>query len=293
MRNKATNSIKSAKFKFSNNCFEKEKGNSKGIWKIIKSLTGANNRKPNTVKNKDSTTADQFNSHFASVAERLRSLLPSIPFDMTKLVHFVLSRKDLEVEFSIPLLSKGYIIDNLRALNPKKAMGVDKFSARILKIAAPVIAPFIAKLMNRSIESCVFPIRWKTAKVTPLFKSGDRDDLNNYRPISVLPILSKLLERHVHTNLYAYLSDNNLLYACQSGFRRHHGTDTALIKLVDELLLNLDKNRVSGLVLIDYCKAFDMVDHQILMSKLNAYGMCKNSARWFRSYLSGRQQLSR
>ena len=115
VRNKATNSIKSAKFKFSNNCFEKEKGNSKGIWKIIKSLTGANNRKPNTVKNKDSTTADQFNSHFASVAERLRSLLPSIPFDMTKLVHFVLSRKDLEVEFSIPLLSKGYIIDNLRA----------------------------------------------------------------------------------------------------------------------------------------------------------------------------------
>ena len=109
--------------------------------------------------------------------------------------------------------------------------------------------------------------------------------MNDYRPISVLPILSKTLERHVHIHVYEYLLRNNLLYACQSGFRRHHGTDTALIKIVDDLLFNLDRNYVSGMVLIDYRKAFDMVDHQILMSKLRAYGLEDDTADWFSSYL--------
>ena len=183
-----------------------------------------------------------------------------------------------------------FIIDNLLSLNCSKAMGVHKLSAKMLKIAAPVISSSVSKLMNMSIEKAVFPYRWKTAKVTPKFKSGDRDDMTNYRPISVLPVLSKLLERHVHNHLYDYLNDNNLLYVRQSSFRKNHGTDTALIKIVDQLLGNLDNNRVNGLVLIDYCKAFDMVDHQILMTKLSAYGLAEASRAWFNSYLSGRRQ---
>ena len=106
-------------------------------------------------------TADNFNLHFASIADRLRSLLPSIPFVISKLEHFVLSRKDPDVVFSIPLLNEGYIIDSFRSLNPRKAMGVDNISAQILKISAPVIALSITKLMNYSIEHSVFPSQWK------------------------------------------------------------------------------------------------------------------------------------
>ena len=160
----------------------------------------------------------------------------------------------------------------------------------MLKIAAPIIVPSLTKIMNSLLQSGVFPKRWKTAKVAPLHKSGDRSDVNNYRPISVLPVLSKLMERNVHNTMYDYLCDNNL-YSNQSGFRKYHSTETALIKLNDQMLLNLDNNRVTGVVLIDYCKAFDMVDHSILLSKLKVYGLCDNTTKWFNSYLSDRQQF--
>ena len=137
----------------------------------------------------------------------------------------------------------------------------------------------------------MFPSRWKTAKVTPLHKGGDVDDVSNFRPISVLPVLSKVIERHIHDALYNYLTDNSLIYPRQSGFRKRHSTETALIRIIDELLFNLDDNKVCGLVLVDYCKAFDMVDHAILLDKLNAYGVDGSSLAWFKSYLSDRCQL--
>ena len=148
----------------------------------------------------------------------------------------------------------------------------------MLKLAAPIIAPSIAKLINHSFNTASFPQRWKTAKVFPLFKGGDSEDLNNYRPISVLPVLSKVIERHVHDSLSRYLCENNLIYSKQSGFRKLHSTETALIRIIDELLFNLDNNCVSGMILIDYCKAFDMVDHVILLYKLHAYA-------WFRQHI--------
>ena len=85
----------------------------------------------------------------------------------------------------------------------------------------------------------------------------------NYRPISVLPVLSKVIEKHVHDSLYSHLTENNLIYSRQSGFRKNHSTDTAFIQIIDELLVKLVKNRVSGMILVDYRKAFDMVDHDL------------------------------
>ena len=280
-RNKAVNMIKSARSKYYKNCFEQKSGDSRAMWKTIKSLSGLRNKGQAKcgVVNDDQSAADKFNQHFVSIADKLRSLLKKVPIDFTRLKNFVRSRKDPDVKFNIPPVTKAFALDTLLSLSPNKATGVDKISARMLKIAAPIIAPSLCKLMNCSIRAGVFPQRWKTAKVRPLFKSGDRSDVNNYRPISVLPVISKLLERHVHSAFYAYLRDNNLLYVGQSGFREYHSAETSLISLMDKLLFNLDNNRVTGMVLIDYCKAFDMVDHPILLEK------------WFRSYLSERQQM--
>ena len=107
----------------------------------------------------------------------------------------------------------------------------------------------------------------------------------------MLPVLSKVIERHVHDSLYSYLCVDNLIYSKQSGFRKRHSTETALIGIIDELLFNLDSDRVSGMILIDYCKTFDMVDHSILLQKLQAYGFDNKSLIWFRSYLNERRQL--
>ena len=129
--------------------------------------------------------------------------------------------------------------------------------------------------------------------VTPLIKNGADTDWCNYLPISVLPVLSKLIERHMYNALYDFLHENNLIYSRQSGFRRKHSTETVLIKIIDDLLFNLDTNKVSDMVLIDYRKAFDMVNHDLLLKKLTAYGIVDKELKWWHSYLSGRKQVVR
>ncbi|KAL9958504.1 hypothetical protein ACROYT_G035530 [Oculina patagonica] len=298
-RNKAVGMLKSAKRKYYVSKLENNKNNAKEMWKTIKSISGSNKQSKRVNKLKadgriledKEQIASEFNSHFTSIADQLRSLLPQMNFDISKLRNYVSSRKDASNTFSIPPITESKIIDCLKNISSNKASGIDNISARMLKLAAPIIAPSIAKLINCSFDTSVFPQRWKTAKVTPLFKGGDTESVNNYRPISVLPVLSKVIERHVHDSLYGYLMDNNLIYSKQSGFRKRHSTETALIGIIDELLFNLDNDRVSGMILIDYCKAFDMVDHSILLQKLQAYGLDDKSINWFRSYLNERLQL--
>ena len=160
-----------------------------------------------------------------------------------------------------------------------------------MRAAVPAIASSIAQLINMSLSTGKFPTRWKTAKVTPLFKSGEECDPSNCRPISVLPALSKIIERHMHDSLYTLLNEHNLIYPRQSGFRKYHSTETALIKITDDLLFNLDNDKISGLVLVDYRKAFDMVDHGLLLKKLETYGVIKQELKWCHSYLLDRKQV--
>ena len=122
------------------------------------------------------------------------------------------------------------------------------------------------------------------------YKSGDSNDVTNYRPISVLPVLSKLLERHVYNHFYAYLADYQLLLEEQSGFRQNRSCETMLIKLTDYILNNIDNGYLCGMVLVDLRKAFDLVDHALMLMKLDMYGCQGNELAWFKSYLSERFQ---
>ena len=115
--------------------------------------------------------------------------------------------------------------------------------------------------------------------------------MSNYRPISVLPLLSKIFERHIHTALYNHLNDNNLLYNLQSGFRKTYSTETALIRLIDQLFWNLENDQISGLVFIDYKKAFDLINHNIILSKLEQFGIASQEISLFENYLEDRTQF--
>ena len=136
---------------------------------------------------------------------------------------------DTNEKFTIPLMTGKDVLDALKDIKSHKATGIDNINARLLKVAALIIVPSVTKIMNLSLASANFPRRWKTAKVTPLFIDGERDNVTNYNPISVLPVLSKIIEKHVHKHLYRYMTQNNLIYTSQSGFHRHHSTETALI----------------------------------------------------------------
>ena len=131
------------------------------------------------------------------------------------------------------------------------------------------------------------------ARVTPVFKEGDRAEKSNYRTISVLPVISKLFEKLVAAQLYQHMNDNGYFSSYQSGFLRLHSTVTCLLKITDDWYNGLDLGKPVGLVFIDLKKAFDTVDHDILFRKLGCYGIEAQELAWFRSYLSNRRQFSR
>ena len=188
--------------------------------------------------------------------------------------------------FTIPQISKDKVVNLLLFIPVYKATGNDGVSAKLLRIAAPAIADSLCKLINFCIEKQTFPTKWKVGKVTPIYKGQrNRDHKNNYRPLTVLPILSKLLEKNISDHLCGFLEENTLLHRFQSGFRKFHSTETTLTRIVDQLLFDLDRNRASGLVFIDNKKAFDLVDHGLLLAKkLKAYGACDNELELLRSY---------
>ena len=142
-------------------------------------------------------------------------------------------------------------------------------------------------MIDKSFADGVFPEVWKSAKVVALFKGGDKTLKDNYRPISILPTISKIIERSVHVQLRSYLEKNKLLSQSQFGFRQKHSTSTALITFTDQILESMDKGYVTGAVFLDLRKAFD---HLLLINKLKGLGVVGKSLAWFCSYLSGRTQ---
>ena len=146
-------------------------------------------------------------------------------------------------------------------------------------------------VFNLSIIKGIFSDDLKIARVTPAFKGGDEKDLENYRPISVLPCFSKILERIMYNRLYNHLIKNNILYSKQFGFQKGHSTEYAIIQLIDQINNNFENNEFTIGVFIDLSKAFDTVDHRILLKKLIHYGVNGNNIRWFESYLTNRKQF--
>lgn len=182
------------------------------------------------------------------------------------------------------------MLNHLLSLKINKAIGLDFISARLLKYGARAICRSVTRLLNLSISSGKFPDIWKCSKVSALFKCGDRTNPTNYRPISILPTLSKIMEKVVHSQFYKFLNSQDLLSSKQFGFRPKYSTTTALSNFVDEVLLNMEQGNLCGAVFLDRTKAFDTVDHCILLSKLSAIGVLPGSIKWFESYLSNRKQ---
>ncbi|CAB4040619.1 Hypothetical predicted protein, partial [Paramuricea clavata] len=162
------------------------------------------------------------------------------------------------VMFAFDVIDECFVKAKLNSLKTNKAIGLDNISARLLKDSADIITTSLTKLYNRSLATSVFPAVWKCGKVTALFKSSDRCNANNYRPITILPTGSKILERAVHSQVYSYLLRENILIPKQFGFHPKLSTAIALTYFTDNILDNLDKGSIAGAVFLDLLKAFDM-----------------------------------
>ena len=235
--------------------------------------------------------ATKLNEYFSSISDIFGiDNRDSTDPDLTHLTNFVNGKVPNGVYFQIPNITQEQVSASIVALDSRKAIGLDGIGPRIIKSAANILSLSIAALINKSIATGKFPDKLKLAKVFPIHKSGSKSDPCNYRPISILPTISKIFEKHVNKHLMAYMNKYNIIHESQSGFRRKHSCQTALVKLIDQWMAGIDKGDTIGSMFIDFRKAFDLVDHKILIQKLAAYRLSRSSLIWFISYLESRQQ---
>ena len=182
---------------------------------------------------------EQFNIPFTEIGPKLASHL------LQNNCNFKQYIPETNTTFKFRNISVKTVIEVLKSLASGKATGLDKISAKLLKISASAIADSLCRIFNKSAETGIFPTEWKNAKVFPLFKKDNKTDPNNYRPISILPAIAKVFERIIYNQLYDYLSHNDILSKHQSNFRSLHSTVTTLLEATNEWYLDIDKGNKS------------------------------------------------
>ena len=298
LRNRVSTMIDLAKKETYQTKVEEGKDDPRSIWKLFKQFgttkkgtSKVNNfeiKINNNIISNDLDIANVFNDYFVNIPSKLKE--PIQPSEFKLLQNFVDSKFNDDTNFTIPFINYSFVSNYLANMDVTKATGLDGIGSRLLKIAPNALTPSITYMINKSIESGVFPGTWKNAKVNPIFKAGDKDNVNNYRPISILPTLSKIIEKWTESKLMLYLNKHTLLHKNQSGFRKNHSTESALILMTDSWLKSINDGKLVGCAMIDFRKAFDLVDHQVLLNKLRIYRFSDLGLSWFKSYLSNRAQ---
>ena len=206
--------------------------------------------------------------HFVFVGTNLAKKITSKPDD--DCLKYVVSVNN---KMTLNTINTKYVLDAIGRLKNEKASGPYKVTIQLAKDTAKFIAYPIMFIFNSSKPNEIFPNVRKTASATPIHKSGSKSDLNNYRPIPVISVFARMLERLVHDQLSELLTVNNILTSSQAAFRKLNSTTTSLISSTDHWHENIGNSKTNVAIFLDLRKAFDTVDHNILITKLNSYGI--------------------
>uniref|UniRef100_A0A8K9WP97 Reverse transcriptase domain-containing protein n=1 Tax=Oncorhynchus mykiss TaxID=8022 RepID=A0A8K9WP97_ONCMY len=293
-RNHYTQAVRKAKASFFKQKFASCNTNSKKFWDTVKSMENKNTSSQlptalkigNTVTTDKSTIIENFNKHFSTAGHAFHLATPT-PVNST--APPTATRPSLP-HFSFSQIHSADVLKELQNQDPYKSAGLDNLDPFFLKLSAEIVATPITSLFNLSFVSSEIPKDWKAAAVIPLFKGGDTLDPNCYRPISILPCLSKVFESQVNKQITDHFESHHTFSAMQSGFRAGHGCTSATLKVLNDILTAIDKKHYCAAVFIDLAKAFDSVNHHILIGRLNSLGFSNDCLAWFTNYFSDRVQ---
>lgn len=300
MRNTVSHMIKEKRRQYISDAIESNKSTTI-LWKQLKYLAGTekgylkSSPIPKSLMIGDTCLTDkpsiinELNRHFVNISNLVQKTA-FVP-DAFKGLKSMLNDKLKYATFDINYISAYSVSKFINDLNEHKSTGLDGIGPKLLRLCVDYISLPLAKIINTCIRSGIFPNSLKHAAVIPIYKGGDKNDPNNYRPISILPTISKIFERHISKQLHEYFGKFHIIHKTQSGFRHGHSCQTALTHLIDTWLHDVDSGKYVGTVFLDLRKAFDLVDHEILLHKLELYHFSPKTVKFFASYLSNRTQL--
>ena len=269
-------------------------------WKFIKKMLNGPRKNENsdilTIKKKDDPTTlcesskevvETFNDFFVNVGTALADNLPAPQSHFSEYFY----RNSNQTQFNFYPIDSHDVLPIVNSLQTKKATGHDKIPSRAIKENKCILVPILVFLINLIIENSVFPDCLKIARVTPVFKKGDKQNCNNYRPISILSAISKIVEKILSYQIIDFLETNSILTASQFGFRKGKNTTGAINELMEQLYDNFNHGETTVGVFLDFSKAFDTINHKILVSKLKFNGFQPAAANLIENYLQNRQQF--
>ena len=284
---------------FYSNKISKNFKNKKKLWETVGEITKHKKRKNVDIKRLTSKGTEIRGTE--EIVNCLNNHFNSIGHTMAEKIHNPNGHSDQNLSH-IPYTQTPVKFDHttveeitklIRELKLNKAPGSDGVSSYIIKRTVNIIAPILVTLFNMCMDSGIFPDALKTASIIPLYKGGAKNEPTNYRPISLLPLFAKIFEKVIKHRITIFLDDNNLITDNQFGFRKFHSTELAVVDIQNTLLRNLDNNKLTCTIFLDLAKAFDSVDHAILIKKLERYGIRGMPLQLLKSYLSNRQHLTK
>jgi len=289
--------IRGAKRSYYASYFHENSNNMIKTWSKINELLGKSNKNCNSqtyfwddgkVITGDKNIAEAFNNYFTNITTIMANNIDPLDNTQVNALDFLTNRPTSHFDFNF--ITPDQLLTTANDIKSKNSSGHDKLTTKLIKYIINDIKDPLTVIFNQCIANGVFPNSLKVAKVTPIFKKGDTQLLGNYRPIALLPAISKIFEKLMYGQIMQYFLSNNLLHTAQYGFRKNHSTEFACIELTDRIIKSFEESKECITLFLDLSKAFDLICHKTLIKKMQFYGFTDNAVALCQDYLNNRMQ---